>query len=32
LQHGLEALLELAAVLGAGDQRAQVERDEPLVA
>jgi hypothetical protein len=32
LEHGLEALLELAAVLGAGDQRADVERDEPLVA
>ena len=31
LQHGLEALLELAAVLGAGDQRAQVERDDALV-
>ena len=31
LQHGLEALLELAAVLGAGDQRAHVERDDPLV-
>ena len=26
LQHGLEPLLELAAVLGAGDHRAQVER------
>ena len=26
LEHGLEALLELAAVLGAGDERAQVER------
>ena len=31
LEHGLEALLELAAVLGAGDQRAQVERDDALV-
>ena len=31
LQHGLEALLELAPVLGAGDQRAHVERDDPLV-
>ena len=31
LEDGLEALLELAAELGAGDQRAQVERDEPLV-
>ena len=25
-QHGLEALLEIAAILGAGDQRAEVER------
>ena len=25
-EHGLQALLEIAAVLGAGDQRAQVER------
>ena len=31
LEHGLEPLLELAAVLGAGDQRAQVERDDALV-
>ena len=31
LEHGLEALLELAAVLGAGDQRAHVERHDPLV-
>ena len=31
LEHGLEALLELAAVLGAGDERAEVERDDPLV-
>ena len=31
LQHGLEALLELAAVLRAGDQRAEVERQQPLV-
>ena len=31
LEHGLEALLELAAVLGAGDQRAHVERDDALV-
>ena len=30
LQHGLEPLLELAAVLGAGDHRAQVERHQPL--
>ncbi len=29
-QHRLEALLELAAVLGAGDQRADVERPDPL--
>uniref|UniRef100_A0A452ZKJ8 Uncharacterized protein n=1 Tax=Aegilops tauschii subsp. strangulata TaxID=200361 RepID=A0A452ZKJ8_AEGTS len=28
LEHGLEPLLELAAVLGAGDERAHVERDE----
>ncbi len=32
LQHGLEALLELAPVLGAGDQGADVERDHPAVA
>ena len=31
LEHGLEPLLELAAVLGAGDQRAHVERDDALV-
>ena len=31
LEHGLEAVLELAAVLGAGDQRAEVERDHALV-
>ena len=31
LEHRLEALLELAAVLRAGDQRAHVERDDPLV-
>jgi hypothetical protein len=30
LEHGLEALLELAAVLRAGDHRAEVERDERL--
>ena len=30
-QHGLQALLELAAVLGAGDQRAHVERQQLLV-
>ena len=32
LQHGLEPVLELAAVLGAGDQRADVERDHAPVA
>ena len=32
LQHGLEPLLELAAVLRAGDHRADVERDDALVA
>ncbi len=32
LEHRLEAVLELAAVLRAGDHRADVERDEPLVA
>ena len=32
LQHRLEPLLELAAELRAGDERAEVERDEPLVA
>ena len=31
LEDGLEALLELAAELGAGDQRAEVERDDALV-
>ena len=31
LEHRLEALLELAAELRAGDQRAEVERHEPLV-
>ena len=30
-EHGLEALLELAAVLGAGDQRAHVERQQALI-
>jgi hypothetical protein len=30
-EHALEALLELAAVLGAGEQRGQVEREELLV-
>jgi hypothetical protein len=30
LQHRLEPLLELAAVLRAGDHRAEVERHEPL--
>ena len=32
LQHGLEALLELAAVLRARDERAHVEREDRLVA
>ena len=32
LEHGLEAVLELPAVLGAGDQRADVERDDAAVA
>ena len=32
LEHGLEPLLELAAVLGAGDHRGQVERDQLLAA
>ena len=32
LEHGLEPLLELAAVLRAGDQRADVERDHAAVA
>ena len=31
LQHRLQPLLELAAVLGAGDQRSHVECDDPLV-
>ena len=31
LEHGLQALLELAAVLRARDERAHVERDDPLV-
>ena len=31
LEDGLQPVLELAAVLGAGDERAQVERDEALV-
>ena len=31
LEDGLEPLLELAAELGAGDERAQVERDDALV-
>ena len=31
LEHGLEPLLELAAVLRAGDERAHVERDDALV-
>ena len=31
LEDGLEALLELAAVLRAGDHRAEVERDDALV-
>ena len=31
LEDGLEALLELAPELGAGDERAEVERDDPLV-
>jgi hypothetical protein len=32
VQHALEALLELTAELGACDQRAHVEREDPLVA
>ena len=32
LEHGLEPVLELAAVLGARDQRAEVEREQALVA
>ena len=31
-EHGLQAVLELAAILGAGDQRAHVELDEVAVA
>ena len=31
LQHGLEPLLELAAILGSGDHRAHVEREQLLV-
>jgi hypothetical protein len=31
VEHGLQALLELAAILGAGDQRAHVERQQRLV-
>ena len=31
LQHGLEAVFELAAILRAGDHRAEVERDDALV-
>ena len=30
-EHGFEALFELAAEFGAGDQRAKVESDQPLV-
>ncbi len=32
LEHRLEPLLELAAVLGAGDHRAEVQADDPLAA
>ena len=32
LEHGLQPFFELAAVLRAGDERAHVERDDPLVA
>ncbi len=32
LEHGLQALLELAPELGPGDQGAEIERDHPLVA
>ena len=32
LQQGLQPLLELAAVLGAGDQGAEIERQQPAVA
>ena len=31
LQHGLEPLLEFAAIFGAGDERAEIERQELLV-
>ena len=31
LQHGLQPLLELAAKFGAGDERAEIERQQPLV-
>ena len=31
LQHGLEPLLEFAAIFGAGDERAEIEREELLV-
>ena len=31
LQHGFQALLELAAIFRAGDERAQVEREQELV-
>ena len=31
LEHGFEPLFEFAAVLGAGDQRAHIERDDALV-
>ena len=31
LEDGLQPLLELAPELGAGDQRAEIERDDPLV-
>ena len=31
LEDRLEALLELAAILGAGEHRGDVERDQPLV-
>jgi len=30
-EHGLETIFEFAAILGAGDQRAHVERDDALV-
>ena len=32
VQHALEPLLEVAAVLGAGDQRAHIQREDPLAA